>query len=81
MWPLMHGTPVKNRFSPRRTAVSLLIFLIENRPYLICGDSQRQIDNRAQEKAPANHALNRICALRFCGSEFLTLTRGPLASP
>jgi hypothetical protein len=30
MWPFLHGTPVKNRFSPSRAAVSRLIFFIEN---------------------------------------------------
>jgi hypothetical protein len=49
MWPFLHGTPVKNRFSPSRAAISRLIFFIENPQYVICGDSQRPISSRAQE--------------------------------
>jgi hypothetical protein len=60
----MHGTPVKYRFSPSWTACFRLIFSIKNRLYAICGGSQRQIDNHAQEKAPGNQALSvLLCGL------------------
>jgi hypothetical protein len=43
----MHGAPVKYRFSPSWTAVSRLIFSIENQLCLICADSQRLVFVRA----------------------------------
>jgi hypothetical protein len=56
----MHGTPVKYFFSPSWTAVFLLIFFMRIMRYLICGDSQRQIESRPQQKALAHQALSQI---------------------
>ena len=67
MCPLMHGSPVKKRFSPSKVALLRVIFsmcaphCVPNPAYLICDDSPRAVVTMG----PLQDYLQRVSALNF----------------